>query len=218
MPLKNLINVINNFIIKNYIRIKMSSTADVCKKFYASYYELNSETQKKLAELLREIHTCINPVSVREQTHSISINDEEVSQYERIVSVVRILCPTIVSIVRDTPSTQKLMFHINWKGQFIVPNQFCNSKTEPFVVRLRGKMSEWQTVEIPEVKSNHIQNMNATTPISWLGRLRNSGYKETTIKTKTKPIIVECDLVHENNELKKRIKQLEEKILQMFAD
>ena len=190
----------------------MSSTADVCKEFYASYYELNCETQKKLAAFIREIHTHINPVSVREQTHSITINEQELAQYERIVSVVRILCPTIVSIVRDTPSTQKLMFHISWKGQFIVPNQFCNSKTEPFVVRLRGKMAEWQTVEVPEVKSNHIQNTK------WVGRLRNSGFKETMITTKTKPIIVECDLVRENNELKKRIKQLEEKLLQIFAD
>lgn len=190
----------------------MSSVADVCKMFYSSYYKLNCETQKKLAEFLREIHTHINPVSVREQTHSITITEQEISQYERIVSVLRILCPTIVSTVRDTSSTQKLVFHISWKGQFIVPNQFCNSKTEPFVVRLRGKMSEWQTVEVPEIKSNHIQNTK------WVGRLRNSSSKDTSITTKKEPIIVECDLVRENNELKKRIKQLEEKLLQIFAD
>jgi hypothetical protein len=194
----------------------MSSVADVCKKFYVSYYELNCETQKKLAELLREIHTHINPITVRDQAYSITITDEEVVQYERIISVLRILCSTIVSIVRDTSSVQKLVFHISWKGQFIVPNQFCNSKTEPFVVRLRGKMSEWQTVEIPEINSNHIQNTKATTPVAWVGRLRNGG--SPIIKTKNEPIIVECDLVRENNELKKRIKQLEEKLLQMFAD
>ena len=190
----------------------MSSVADVCKKFYTSYYELHCETQKKLAGLLREIHTHINPISVREQTYSITITEKEVAQYERIVSVVRILCPSIVSMVQDTPSTQKLVLHIHWKGQFIVPNQFCNTKKEPFVVRLRGKMAEWQTVEVPEIKSNHIQNTK------WVGRLRNSGSKETIITTKKEPIIVECDLVRENNELKKRIKQLEEKLLQIFAD
>jgi hypothetical protein len=165
---------------------------------------------------LREIHAHINPASVREQTYSISITSHEVSQYQRIVSVLSILCPTIVSTTRETSSKHKLHFDISWKGQFIVPNQFCDSnhnpcyknKTEPFVVRLRGKMSDWQTVEVPEVTP-----LQKTVPSNtmWVGRLRTSSGGE-------KPIVMECDLVRENNELKKRIKELEDKLLQIFAD
>ena len=217
----------------------MPSVADVCKKFYASYYELNSETQKKLTAYLRDIQSHINPTSVREQTYSMSIDTTDVSQYEHIVSVLRVLCPLIVSTTRETSSKQKLQFNISWKGTFIVPNQFCdslrnssyvNDKTEPFVVRLRGKMSEWQTVEVPEVKqTTTLQKVEiAPTPVAWMGRLRTSS-KETMVETKTKtstttmktsnkPIVNECDLVLENSELKKRIKQLEDKLSQIFAD
>lgn len=216
----------------------MLSVADVCKKFYASYYELNYETQKKLTAYLREIQSHINPTSVREQTYSMSIDATDVSQYEHIVCVLRVLCPLIVSTTRETSSKQKLQFNISWKGTFIVPNQFCdslrnsycaNNKTEPFVVRLRGKMSEWQTVEVPEVKHTTIQKVEiAPTPVAWMGRLRTSS-KETLVETKTKtstntlkinkkPIVKECDLVLENSELKKKIKQLEDKLSQIFAD
>ncbi len=194
------------------------SVAEICKKFYASYYELNCETQKKLAVFLREIHTHINPITVREQTYSIIITDQEVAQYERIVSILQILCQSIVSTTNEISSTHKLMFRISWKGQFIVPNQFCYSKMEPFVVRLRGKMSEWQTVEIPEIKLNTIHTTESTNSTAWVGRLRY-GLKKTLIETNPiKPIVKECDLVRENNELKKRIKLLEDKLLQIFAD
>jgi hypothetical protein len=216
----------------------MLSVADVCKKFYASYYELNCETQKKLTTYLREIQSHINPTSVREQTYSMSIDATDVSQYEHIVSVLRVLCPLIISTTRETSSKQKLQFNISWKGTFIVPNQFCdslrnsccaNNKTEPFVVRLRGKMSDWQTVEVPEVKHTTatVQKVEiAPTPVAWMGRLRTSS-KETLVETKTstdimktnkKRIVKECDLVLENSELKKRIKQLEDKLSQIFAD
>jgi hypothetical protein len=213
----------------------MPSVADVCKKFYASYYELDCGTQKKLTEYLREIQAHINPTSVREQTYSMSIDALEVSQYETIVSVLRVLCPLISSTTRETSSQQKLQFNISWKGPFIVPNQFCdshnnpycvNNKTEPYVVRLRGKMSEWQTVEVPEVKQTTTQKVETVpSPIAWVGRLR-TGSKETPVETNTsttskiskKPIVKECDLVQENNELKKKIKQLESKLSQIFAD
>ena len=179
------------------------SVADICKKFYASYYELDNQTQEKLATYLREIQAHINHTSVREQTYSVLITGLEISQYENIVNVLRVLCPLIVSTTSETSSKQKLQFTIRWKGTFIVPNQFCNSInnlscanniTDPYVVRLRGKMSEWQTVE----------------PVTWVGRLRTS--------SKDTQIVNECDLVQENNELKKKIKQLEDKLLQIFAD
>jgi hypothetical protein len=217
----------------------MPSVADVCKEFYASYYELDCETQKKLAVYLREVQAHINPASVREQTYSTAIVASEVSQYEHIVSVLRVLCPLIISTTHETTSKQKLQFNISWKGTFIVPNQFCdslhnsccaNNKTEPFVVRLRGKMSEWQTVEVPDVKhTTTVQKVEiAPTPVVWMGRLRTSSYKTlvetktktstTTMNTSNKPIVNECDLVLENSELKKRIKQLEDKLSHIFAD
>jgi hypothetical protein len=181
--------------------------ADICKKFYASYYELDNQTQNKLATYLREIQAHINHTSVRDQTYSVLITGLEISQYENIVNVLRVLCPLIVSTTSETLSKQKLKFTICWKGTFTVPNQFCNSInnlscanniTEPYVVRLRGKMSEWQTVEVP------------SKPDTWVGRLRTS--------SKDTQIVNECDLVQENNELKKKIKQLEDKLLQIFAD
>jgi len=210
----------------------MPSVADVCKKFYASYYELDCETQKKLAKYLREIQAHINPASMCEQTYSISIALSEVSQYESIVSVLRVLCAGLVSTTRDTSSKQKLQFNISWKGPFIVPNQFCdsrrnsccaNTKTEPYVVRLRGKMSEWQTVEVPEVKLTTIQKVDliVPSPVMWVGRLRTGSKRtpvETTTSTPKKPIVNECDLIRENNEMKKKIKQLEDKLSQIFAD
>lgn len=203
----------------------MSGLANVCKKFYASYYELDCGTQKKLAVYLRDIQSHINPTSVREQTYSMLIDALEVSQYENIVSVLRILCPVLVSTTRETSSKQKLNFNISWKGTFVVPNQFCDSKTEPFVVRLRGKMSEWQTVEIPEVKRATQKCELPPTPVSWVGRLRTVSTEppvetkpSTASKTTKKHIVNECDLVHENNELKKKIKQLESKLSQIFAD
>jgi hypothetical protein len=216
---------------------RMPSVADVCKKFYTSYYELDCETQKKLAAYLREVQAHINPASVREQTYSTSIVASEESQYEHIVSILRVLCPSIVSTTRETTSKQKLQFNISWKGTFIVPNQFCdnlrnsycaNNKTEPFVVRLRGKMSEWQTVEVPDGKHTTQKVEISPVPVVWTGRLRTSS-SETLVEPKTKtsnmsmktskkPIVNECDLVLENSELKKRIKQLEDKLSQIFAD
>ena len=154
--------------------------ATLCRKFYASYYELDRETGDKLSQCLRDLATHIRstPQSARSYSWEVS-GTEQLYQMTTIIDVFRVLCPTIT--IKSTVGKRSSSVSITWTGDFIVPNQFCtkmktDQKSIPFTIQLRGRAvsSPPPTTERKTHKSVVVAPTK-TKPEprpSWSGRLR----------------------------------------------
>ena len=152
--------------------------ANLCRKFYASYYELDRETCDKLSQCLRDLATHIYSTPRHTRSYSWEVSDEdELNQMTTIIGAFQVLCPTIN--ITSTVGKRSSSVSITWTGDFIVPNQFCTKmKTEqksiPFTIQLRGRaVSSPLPTERKCNKSVVAPTKTKPEPRpSWSGRLR----------------------------------------------